>query len=275
MTNEDKQATLLNKVTQANQAATGNAPVAAKTHTINSLVERMKPEFSKALANTIDPDRFCRIVITEVRQSKQLTSIMLNNPNSIIGACMEMAQLGLDPSVPNEAFLVPFGQEAICLIGYKGLLKLAIESAQSSGARLSQLSTNVICQNDIYEREMGTEAKVVHRPPPFGTDRGPVIGYVAIAKDVNGRMNFVEMTVKEVQDHKTRYSKAKYGPFSEPHNFDAYGLKTVLRRLINRYLPMGAKLAKAIDLENDSPKLSVIDQQQLPDIEATTTENEK
>lgn len=252
---EEKQANLLNKVTQANQAQTGNAPVAAKSHTIYSLIDRMKPEFSKALANTIDPDRFCRIIITEVRQSELLTKIMINNPNSVIGACMEMAQLGLDPSVPNEAFLVPFGQECVCMIGYKGLMKLAIESAQSTGAKLSQLSTTVICENDVYEREFGTDSRVVHRPPKFGEDRGKVIGYIAIAKDINGRINFVEMTVKEVQEHKTRYSKAKYGPFSEPHNFDAYGLKTVLRRLINRYLPMGAKLSRAIEIENDKSDL--------------------
>lgn len=245
---------LLTKVTQAN--AGGNTPPAAKSHTINALIERAKPEFEKALANTIDVDRFCRIVITEVRQSQQLTKIMLENPTSIIGACMEMAQLGLDPSVPNEAFLVPFGQEATCMIGYKGLLKLAIESAQSTGAKLSQLSTNIICENDIYEREMGTEAMVRHRPPKFGEDRGKVIGYVAIAKDINGRMNFVEMTVKEVQEHKTRYSKAKYGPFSEPHNFDAYGLKTVLRRLINRYLPMGAKLSQAMRIETEEKSVT-------------------
>jgi recombination protein RecT len=267
---EEKQTELLAKVTQANQAATGNAPVAAKTFTINAMIEKMRPEFAKALAATIDTDRFCRILITEVRQSKALTQIMLNNPQSLIGACMEMAQLGLDPSVPNEAFLVPYGQEAACIIGYKGLMKLAIESAQSTGAKLSQLSTNVICENDIYEREMGTDSSVKHQPPKFGSDRGKVIGYVAIAKDLNGRINFVEMTVKEVQEHKARYSKAKYGPFSETHNFDAYGLKTVLRRLINRYLPMGAKLARAIDLENDNPKSPAIEQQQLPDLEVTT-----
>lgn len=218
----------------------------AKAKSPNEIIEGYKKQLEKALPRVMDADRFVRILATTVRSSDKLTQIAMNNPVSLLSACMEVAQSGLDPSVPNEIFLVPYGNEIACQYGYKGLAKLAIESAQELQVPLTNLRQEVICENDIYEREGGDNPQAILRYPPFGTDRGKVLGYLACSCDVHGRKNFVEMTVKEVQEHKERFCKAKSGPFADARNFDAYGLKTALRRLISRYLSMGPKLSRAI-----------------------------
>jgi recombination protein RecT len=220
----------------------------------NAVIERYKPEFQKALANAMDVDRFMRILCTVVRQDENVSRIALNNPASLIGACMEIAQSGLDPSIPNEVSLIGYGniergsktEEINCQFGYKGLAKLAMEAARDAGTPLLVLRQDTICENDTYERQGGDTPAVFHRYPPFGTPRGNVIGFVAVSKDANGQINFVEMTKEQVEEHKARFSRAKFGPFADPKNFNAYGLKTVLRLLVMRHLAMGPKLSRAL-----------------------------
>lgn len=233
-----------------NQMRSGSevAPAQEK-RTINTLIESYRGEFEKVLGKSADVQRFMRICITEVRKNELLKKIAINNPSSILTAIMQMAQLGLDPALPNECFLVPYGPNAQCQLGYKGLMKLALEAAREQGAPIKVLKADIIHENDQYERESGSSPKVVLRPPPFGVDRGDVLGYVAVSKDANGMVNYVEMTKEEVRAHKARYSKAKSGPFAGEENLDAYGLKTVVRRLVSRHLATSAKLGKALELD--------------------------
>jgi len=267
---------LANKVVAA---GTASAPV-AQVKSVNLMIERYRGEFQKALARVMDVDRFMRIVITCVRQSEGLSRIALSNPASLIAAAMEVAQSGLDPSIPNEVFLVPYGdkskgsktEEIECQYGYKGLAKLALESARDAHQPIVVLRQEMICANDKYVRCGGDSPSVTLEYPPFGTERGEVIGFVAIAKDAAGQVHFHEMTVAEVRAHKERFSKAKFGPWADPKNFNAYGLKTVLRILINRHLPMGPKLARALqsDFERESREksLTIVDRPPLVEIPA-------
>jgi recombination protein RecT len=243
---------LLAKVANQNMRMNGAdaTPIPAKGKMLDVMFNNYRDKFAEMLCGSgMNVNRFVRILITEVGTNPNLLRIAVDNPASLIGACMEMAQLGLDPSVPNEVFLIPYGPEAQCQTGYKGLQKLAVEAAHDAGCPLNVIRADVIFDGDMYDREMGDAPFVRLRPPPFGQDRGKPVGYVAYAKDVAGKINFREMTVKEVQDHKARFSKAKRGPFTDPRNFDAYGLKTVLRQLCWRDLPMGPKLTRALALD--------------------------
>ena len=246
---------------QVAKAGTASAPTAMVKST-NAVIERYRPEFEKALARSMDVDRFMRILCTSVRQDENVSRIALRNTASLLGACMEIAQSGLDPSIPNEVFLIGYGdiergsksEEIVAQFGYKGLAKLALEASRDAGSPLVVLRQDTICANDTYERQGGDTPAVFHRYPPFGTPRGEIIGFVATAKDSAGQIHFVEMTRAEVEEHKARFSRSKRGPFADPKNFAAYGMKTVLRLLIMRYLPMGAKLARALatDIEGET-----------------------
>lgn len=217
-----------------------------KEFNLNAFLEGQKGEFARALGRLADPDRFTRVLISAVRGNEAVMSAAKKNPISLLKACIEIAQWGLDPSVPNEAYLIPYGDKVQAQLGYKGLARLAMDSARNQGVPLVVLSADTIHKNDRYERRKGSNPEVIHEPPPFGEERGPVIGYVAVSKDSEGRISFEEMTVDEVQTHKKRFSRAKGGPLTDPANFDRYGAKTVLRLLINRNLSMSSKMADAI-----------------------------
>lgn len=240
---------LLTRVSAANQSTGGQIPVVAKGREVNGMLEKMKPELGKALGRSMDVDRFIRVCITQIRGNEKLMSIVYNNPTSIIGAVMQIAQVGLDPAIPNEAWLIPYGSVAQAQYGYKGLAKLALDSARDAGNPLQVLRADIICEGDKYERTLGDHPSITLQPPPFGTPRGKVLGYVAISRDASGLVNFFEMTVDEVREHQKKFSKAinnPKSPFYNGQNFDSYGLKTVLRQLISKHLPMGQKLARVI-----------------------------
>lgn len=253
---------MLATVTKAvvNQGAQPPAP--AKSKTAELMFEKYKPKFAELLAGSgMSPERFVRIMITEVASNDKLLTIAVNNPASVLGACMEMASMGLDPSIPNEAFLIPYGAAVQMQAGYKGYQKLAMESARESGAPYSLFAVQPVYKKDVYERTFGDTPGVRHQPPPFGQDRGEVVGYYAIARDGSGRLSHQEMTVEQVKEHQQKFCKGlsnSKSPFFNGQNFDAYGLKTVVRRLCNRDLPMGPKLARALSTDTDAePTLTI------------------
>lgn len=237
----------------------------AKPRTLRDWVLKSQPQFEKALGQVMSSDRFCRILMTQVQTNKSLAKAANANPTAFIGAAMEMAQLGLDPAIPNEAFFVPYKDRTTCQPGYKGLMKLAVNAANQSGDPFEIFSAEPIHENDVYERELGSNRVVRHTPPKFGSERGQVIGFVAIAKTRGGLLNFVDMTANDVQAHYERFCKSKANPnspWSDKRNFPRYGCKTVVRLLCNRHLTMDAKLSKALELDDD--------QAEAPDVTVET-----
>src|SRR5690606_30662561 len=85
----------------------GNA-VAQRQNTLTALIERMKPQIARALPKHMDPDRLARIATTVLRQTPQLGQC---TPESLLGALMTCAQLGLEPGPLGHAYLVPYGRE--------------------------------------------------------------------------------------------------------------------------------------------------------------------
>lgn len=203
-------------------------------------------------------DRLKSILIKVIGSNKNLLDIAATNSASILAACFEIAELGLDPSIMNEVFIVPYKNEAKCQTGYKGLMKLAVEAARDAGLPITVLRADTIHESDKYERTFGDKPRVIHEPPPFGKERGEIMGFVAVAKDKAGKVNFREMTVKEVADHQRRFCRSMKNPnspFYNGQNFESYGLKTVIRRLVQKDLPMSSKLSKAIALDDEAEAL--------------------
>lgn len=244
----------------AQAGARAGAPVlqSAKKDAVAELFSGKRNSFAQLLGKSMDPERFMRILVTKVRGNEALMTIAINNPASVIAACMEIAQVGLDPSIANEAWLIPYGNEAKAQYGFKGLAKLAREAAIEAGSPLILLRQEMICENDTYTRELGSEMRIKHTLPDFPQHRGAVLGYYAIAKDCHYMTFFDEMSIEAVEEHQRKFCKGLssskspfYGGRKSP-NFDAYGLKTVLRRMINRYMPMSPKLSRAVTNDADS-----------------------
>lgn len=67
--------------------------------------DTMKKQFAIALPKHFETERFVRIAITEMRRNPELQECTLQ---SVLGAFMQAAQLGLEPGLLGQCYLIPF-----------------------------------------------------------------------------------------------------------------------------------------------------------------------
>ncbi|MEK4185625.1 recombination protein RecT [Paenibacillus sp. FSL L8-0494] len=225
--------------------ATTTTTTPTKGKTINDLFEQMKPAIAQAIPKHLTPDRLLRIATTSIRTNPKLK---VCSPESLLGAVMQCAQLGLEPSILGHAYLIPYrnknketGQlvdECQFQIGYKGLIELARRTGQ-----ISSIMAQAVHQNDEFEYEYGINEKLRH--VPADGDRGPVVKYYSYAKFKDGGYSFMVMSRQDIVIHRDKFSKAKnFGPWVD--HFDEMAKKTVLKSLM-KYMPISVEFQRAVD----------------------------
>ena len=214
-----------------------------KPKTLNDYIKLMEPEIKKALPSIITPERFTRMTLTAVRSTPGLAAC---EPKSFLAAMMSAAQLGLEPNTPlGQAYLIPFRNnkkgitEVQFQIGYKGLIDLAYRSGE-----VEVVQAQCVYENDKFEGEYGIEPKLKH--VPADGDRGNLIKIYAMFRTKSGGYGFEVMSIKDIEDHAKKYSKA-YNSSSSPwkSNFEEMAKKTVLKRVL-KYAPLKSDFVRSV-----------------------------
>jgi len=188
-------------------------------------------------------------------------------PQSIITCAMRAAtlQLSCDPAT-GQAYLVPFKGKATLVVGYRGLMTMAIRTGKYRFINCAKIREGMEVTEDIITG--------VHRVEGGRKPNGEIIGYLGYFELYQGFSKSIYMTVDEIMEHARKYSKS-FGNADSPWNThrDAMCQKTVMRLLITRYgvlNPMDAKVLEEVDGED----VSVVDVQ-LPDPEDVIEEQEQ
>ena len=216
-------------------------------------------------ATGVSAKKIAIAAITQLQSKPDLWSFVAANPGAFITCVLTAAEQGLDFGKPNEVHLVGYrGKDTKVTLqrGYKGWLKLARRNPE-----IADVEAYPIYVNDIYSRTIGVGCKVCLEKVKFGAEKGDLIGFVALAYMLNGRVKFEEMTVAEIIQHCTRFSKASsFGPFAglatkgvDHENFIPYGLKTVLIRLCGRQLDLSSEVSAAMEeFEEETPLAAIV-----------------
>lgn len=252
----------------ANKLAVKAATPAKRGDTIYDLIKRQRSEIEAALPNVgVTAERLTRIVMTQLRVNEKLANC---TPQSLLGALMLTAQLGLEPGPLGQAYLVPFGNEVQFIIGYRGLISLAY---RSGGIIVSAYE---ICQNDLFDHNYGTGQ--VEHTFKLSRDRGPTVGVWAKAIMPTGQQSILVMTKAEVEEHRARSRSKNNGPWVT--DYDAMAKKTVIRALCSQ-LPLSSEAQKAIAADETAvvfdKEEGIIDATEAPvvvDVQAVKTEVE-
>lgn len=224
----------------------------AGASTVAAFFEANKDAIRAVLPAHLTPDRMVKVALRCLRTTPKLLGATIE---SLFGAVITCAQLGLEPNTPQGlVFLIPFENkkkgiiEVQVIIGYKGLIDLARRSGE-----IVSISSHAVCRGDPFEVVFGTEERIDHRPYLDG-DRGDVTGFYAVAKLKGGGTQLEFMTAHEVnkiRDGSQGYKTARHFKNDNTPWITAYeemGRKTVIRRLC-KYLPMSIELANAVALE--------------------------
>ncbi len=219
---------------------------------INEIISAQIKELKRCLPADMSPERLCRIALTCFRNTPKLADC---TTESFIAALFQSAQLGLEPGVGGEAYLIPYGRKVNFQIGYQGLVKLYYRHEHAS-----TLTVEKVCKNDVFEYEMGTDAKIKHVPNL--DERGETIAFYAVATMKDGNKIIKIMSKKECMAHGKKHSKS----FSREDSCwqtdpDAMCKKTVLIQIL-KTMPKSIEIQKALAMDNTT-KSTVIEDMSL------------
>ncbi|MGG3810924.1 recombinase RecT [Methylorubrum rhodesianum] len=220
-----------------------------------------RDDFYRVLPKHISPERFERAVANVLMNTPEMLAA---DPRLIFREISKVVGLGLmlDPQL-GEAYLIlgwnakTRQKEPQVRIGYKGLIKLAKQSGE-----ILNIYAREVHEKDEIECLQGDENRLIHKPRLF-TDRGPVVGYYAVAKLRNGEIDFEPMSVQQIHEIRDRSDgwkafrdgKIKQTPWSTDEG--EMSKKTVLRRLQKR-LTQSPDLVAAVAIE-DNAEFSAFD----------------
>lgn len=227
-----------------------------KKLSIKDLIEESADKLGQALPSHMRPERIIRIAMTTLRMNPALYKC---DPMSFLGALFQSAQLGLEPNIEGQAYIIPYKirdkktnqyvDVAQFQIGYKGYVELFWRHQSSISIQME-----MIHDADHFKFDVGNNL-IEHTWDLRNSDRGPVIGYYAIAGLQYGGKAIKVITRQDALDHGKRFSKCwdknkqefKYGtPWRE--HFDAMAMKTILIKLM-KILPKSIEIQRAISMD--------------------------
>jgi recombinase, phage recT family len=237
-----------------------------KSKTIFDVIQAGAKQFATALPKHVNSERFVRIAITTIRQNPKLAKC---SQESLLGALMVSAQLGLEPGTLGQCYLIPFENkkagtvECQFQIGYKGLIELLRRSGQ-----LSDIYSYTVYENDDFNIEYGLSRTLTHKPN--FDERGEIKGFYAVAILKDGAKAFEYMTKDEVTHHEEKYRKGSYKNDVWNKNFEEMAQKTVVKKLL-KWLPVSVEFLEMA--AKDEKSFKVIDDKSTEVQEIETLEN--
>lgn len=197
-----------------------------------------KRQLIEAMGSEQVVDRFRRIAMRAIQEDPKLLSA---DRNSLYLACQAAAIDGLMPD-GREGKLVTYktkaGNNWIDKVQWQRMVGgLRVLSARHG----FDLLANAVHENDAFDYELGSAPAIHHKPARLGQDRGPVIGYYAIATHTDTGKQYLEvMDAAQVDVIMARTkSKDQQGNIIGPWATDKVemGRKTVAKRLF-KSLPL-------------------------------------
>lgn len=215
--------------------------------TVRDLLEKSKPQLLDALPSRITPDRMARVALTSLRKNPALLDC---DPNSILKAVFEAAQLGLEPDgVLGHAYLIPYKTECQLVPGYRGRMDLA----RRSGEVLS-IAVELVRIGDEFDWQLGDSPRIYHKPSADPHRESLEITHVyAIAQLRGGGVQRCVMTRAQIDKHAQRYSaavkaKRKDSPWNDELGVEWMMRKTVLIQLC-KMLPVSVEVQRLYNRE--------------------------
>lgn len=231
-------------MTDTLREAAGRSLVGSDRPTIRQLVEKQRDQIGRALGNPEVADQFVRAVLTELGRTPKLQEC---TPQSLLGAVMTCAHLGLEPGPMQLVALLPFwnnrtrATEVQLIIQYRGYIELAMRSGL-----LAHIEAREVCKNDYFHFKYGLHPRLEH-DFDLETDRGPIIGFYGIAFFGDGKEPyFLVLPRTKVDEYRARAKASEKGPWVT--DYDAMGRKTVIRRM-EPFLPKSTKMAQAFAVD--------------------------
>ncbi len=191
-----------------------------------------------ALVGSDNRERWMTVAIHALTQNSKVLKDC--TPLSIVEAIRESAALNLSPTgLLGEGWILPYGDTAKFMPGYRGYLKLLRNSGQIKIA-----DAQIVYMNDDFAVRLGTDPSIHHVPVLYGEksdageylqERGDYRGAYAWVRLTSGETMVEWMSYDDLMKIKSRSRAGNDGPWvTDPGEMMR---KTPIRRIVKR-LPL-------------------------------------
>lgn len=231
-----------------------NIATMPKDRQFPAMLEQFKGEIARALPRHLNADRMARIALTCFRQNPKLAQCQ---PASVFAAVIQASQLGLEPGLLGQCYLIPYKDECTLQLGYQGLVDLVRRTG-----RVKRIEAHVVRDGDKFAYRTGLNTVLEHEPALDG-DPGEMRLAYAVAEFSDGGFHVDVMTrqqIESIRDRSQNVQNARKWNKSTPWDTDSEEMwrKTLLRRIC-KYLPRSPELATAIALDEATKQSLNID----------------
>jgi recombination protein RecT len=217
---------------------TGETPVAK----FSAFLDKLKPQLAVALPRHMNADRMARLALTAFSTNADLQAC---TPQSIAGSIMTAAQLGLEPGINGQGYLIPYKAQCTFVPGWKGLVDLVARSGRAT------VWTGIVYPDDKFEYQLGDAPHCRHVPADDGDESEFTHAY-AIGRVRDASMAVIEVWSRaKVQKHLKQYNKVggRHYALQNENNLEMYARKVALLQVL-KYMPASIELQNAIDLSH-------------------------
>lgn len=206
-----------------------------------ALMEYLKKASSAvamALPKHLNPDRMLRLAVTAFSTTPDLRTC---SGQSILSSIIVASQLGLEPGIAGQGYLVPYGTTCTFIPGWQGLVGLLNNTGRATAW------TGVVYEGDEWEFELGSRPVCRHRPGDNFGDEAKITHFYACGKVNGSEQPIVEVwTSARAKKHRDKFNKQGQKHYSFK-NWEMYGRKVVLLQVL-KYLPRSIELNTALKI---------------------------
>lgn len=202
---------------------------------MSSFLDRLKPQMALALPKHMNADRMTRLCLTAFSTTPALQKC---TQTSIAGSLMTAAQMGLEPGINGQGYLIPYKETCTFVPGWKGLVDIVNRSGRAT------VWTGAVFQGDDFDYALGDNPFIRHKPGD--EDDASKMTHVYAVGRVNGStLPVIEVwTIKKIWNHRNKYNKVgqRHYSFRDP---EMYARKVPLLQVL-KYMPSSIELSNAL-----------------------------
>lgn len=221
-------------------AATGKAenPIATFSH----FLDRLKPQMELALPKHLNGDRMARLALTAFSTSPKLQQC---TQQSIAASIMTAAQLGLEPGVMGQGYLIPYKQTCTFVPGWKGLCDLVNRAGRAT------VWTGAVFEGDpVFDYAQGDQPFIKHRQGDED-DPAKLTHVYAVGRVKGSEWPVIEVwTAAKVRKHRDKYNRVGTDHYSF-RDWEMYARKVPLLQVL-KYMPSSVELSAALQVSATS-----------------------
>lgn len=202
-------------------------------------MDKFKPQMALALPKHLNADRMARLALTAFSSNLDLQNC---TPNSIAASIMTASQLGLEPGINGQGFLIPYKATCTFVPGWKGLVDIANRSGRCT------VWTGAVFEGDDFDYALGDNPFIRHRPGDED-DPAKLTHVYAVGRVKGADVPVLEVwTIRKVWKHRDKYNKVGNRHYSFREQ-EMYARKVPLLQVL-KYMPSSIELSNALAISN-------------------------